>query len=114
MDVAGRLGVGARLRLDSGQVLIISIATKTVRVYQLKRFLVIFLPRLIYETPTFDAYAKYTSTPRSDAVEVDTAEKRTGAFLGWIVGNVIDMPSVEIVVSMLPLLVGRNTHAPGA
>lgn len=111
MTPAGPGGPGARVRLDSGEVLILSIASTGVRVHQLKHYLVVPWMRLIYHASIANAYDKFTAAPRDDDLLIDTPEKRTAAFLGWMVGLVVDMPSVDVVLWMLPELVAPNRRA---
>ncbi len=103
-------GPGARIRLDSGEVVVVSMAGSTIRVTALRRILVV-VPwvETIWEGGIHEAYTRFAATKRQDdAPALDTPEQRIAAFFGSIVGAVQSVPNVAALDLMLPEFFGRD------
>jgi hypothetical protein len=103
-------GPGARIRLDSGEVVVVSMAGSTIRVMALRRILIV-VPwvETIWEGSIHEAYTRFTRVKRpDDAPKLDTPENRTAAFFGSIVGAVQAVPRTAALVLMLPECFGPD------
>jgi hypothetical protein len=108
----GPAGTWARIELDSKEVVFVSLASESVRISSMKKRLAFWWPdQTLFEVPTFEAYRAFTQEPRTaDYVPVETAQDRTGEFLGWLSGIVSAMPDTRSLRTALPVLIGGETE----
>ncbi len=114
LTIWGDRGVGARLVLDSGEVLVVSIAAGTVRLTELRRrFFVLFRPRLIYEVSTRAAYAPYErAVSVSERPFLDGPDRPSGTFLKWLVSILVGLPTANAAVGALTEGIGPSIRVP--
>jgi len=107
----GKAGTWARIELDSKEVVFVSLASDSVRVSSMKKRLMFWWPaQTLYEIPTFEAYNTFSHQPKpADHTPFETAEDRTGEFLGWLSGIVCAVPDTRSLTIALPVLIGGES-----
>lgn len=61
---------------------------------------------VFYEAETFTVYQKFSRAPQSADENLGTPERLRAAVLGWLIGSVIDVPSINVLRITLPITVG--------